>query len=428
MNGTSRARSPRCRKRRGVAVCLLAGLLALVACLVLPSLFQEPGASTAHAGNDGGPYRVHRDIQYSHTSPDPVRNQLDVYQPRRGTDRKPVVIWVHGGGWYQGGKRASVTDKAKRFTREGNVFVSVNYRLSPNYRGESGFRAERVMFPDHPADVASAVAWVSRNIARYGGDRRRIVLMGHSAGAQIVSLLGTDPGFLRPRGVNPAWIRGVISLDAYGLDLPFLADPDVRTLSDTHRGMYWNAFGAPWEPGSARRWRLASASNFADRADPPFLFVVSSDSAWRVREVSRMSRALGQDPSRATLPVGINHRQINLLFGVRHEGNPQTARALAFTRAVTEPALVPRVRLDGPRRFRADRRTGLATARLAVSSRPQGAPLICRLDRRPARRCEGRQIYRVLPGRHVLKVTATDFTGRVRDRAFHRFTVERSRP
>lgn len=427
MGGAGKARFPR-RSRRGISVWLLAGLACVAAGLFLYSSLHEPVVATAQAGNGDDPYRVHRDIQYARASADPVRNQLDVYEPVRARSPKPVVVWVHGGGWYQGGKRASVTDKARRFTREGNVFVSVNYRLSPDYRGEAGFRAGRVTFPDHPADVASAIAWVTRNIAKYGGDRRRIVLIGHSAGAQIVSLLGTDSRFLRSRGVNPAVIRGVISLDAYGLNLPFLADPDIQPLSETHRGMYWNAFGAPWEPGSERRWRQASAIRFADRKDPPFLLVVSSDSAWRVKEVRNMSRALGQDPSRAVLPVPLNHRQINVLFGVRPEGGSQTARSLAFTRAVTLPDLVARVRVTGVRnRYRTDRRTGSASVSLGISSKPRGAPLTCRLDRGPRRPCAGRQVYRVRPGRHALTVTATDFTGRVGDRAVHRFTVERSR-
>ncbi len=422
MKGTVNSGIPR-RYRRGIIACLVAGLLASAG-LVLASAFHEPAVATAQAGGDGVPYRLHGGIRYSHASPDPVRNELDVYQPRRSTGSMPVVVWVHGGGWYQGGKRASVAEKARRFTRERNVFVAVNYRLSPDYRGSSEFTPGRVMFPDHPADVASAIAWVSRNISRFGGDPRRIVLMGHSAGAQIVSLIGTDPRYLRSRGVDPAVIRGVISLDAYGLDLPFLADPSVRALSDSHRGMYWNAFGAPWEAGSETRWRRASAINFADRRDPPFLLVVSSDSAWRIREAKDMSLALGQDPARASLPVRFDHRQINLSFGMRNEGSPQTARALAFARAVTEPGLIPRVRLSKVRqRYRANARSRVAAVRLIARSKPQGAPLACRVDRQPIHDCSGRRIYRLRPGKHVLAVTATDFTGRSRDRTVRRFIV-----
>lgn len=428
MRKPGKAATPRRGFRRGILGCLAIGVLLVASAVVTVSAFHDGAVATAEAGDASTAYRLHRDIQYSHASPDRVRNQLDVYQPRRGSGRMPVVIWVHGGGWYRGSKDASVAAKAQRFTRERNVFVSVNYRLSPDYRDGRGFRPGRVMFPDHPRDVAGAIAWVRRNISRFGGDPRRIVLIGHSAGAQIVSLLGTDPRYLQERGVNPSVIRGVISLDAYGLDMPALADPAIRLLSETHRGMYWNAFGAPWEPGSYRRWELASAINYADRRDPPFLFVVSSDSGWRIREVRAMARALGQDPDRASLPVRFDHRQINLLFGVRYDGSPQTARALAFTRAVTDPGLVPQVRLSGLRaRYRANARTGLAAVTVAARSKPRGAPLTCRVDLRPARHCGGRQTYRLRPGTHVLTAAATDFAGRVRDRIAHRIVVERPR-
>ncbi len=161
---------------------------------------------------------------------------LDVYAKGEGDEERPVVIWVHGGAWCLGDKTNSIERKRDLFLEQDWVLVSVNYRLSP---GPLQFRErrspDRVKYPDHNNDVADAVAWVYRNIEAYGGDKSRIALVGHSAGAHLVSLTGTKPDLLESRGVPFSALQGVatIDTDAY----------DVRADVEEGISMMLNAFG-----------------------------------------------------------------------------------------------------------------------------------------------------------------------------------------
>ena len=114
----------------------------------------------------------------------------------------PVLMYVHGGGWSSGDKDA-VGAKAAYFTAHGFVFVSINYRLIP-----AAWPAQQA------ADVAAAVAWVKENIGAYGGDGRRLFMLGHSAGAHFTALVVSDESYLREVGLGGAALRGVILLEA----------------------------------------------------------------------------------------------------------------------------------------------------------------------------------------------------------------------
>ena len=100
--------------------------------------------------------------------------------------------------------------------------VSVNYRLTvPGTPGSA-------IFPDHYEDVAASVAWVHSNISDYGGDPTRIALFGHSAGADIVSNVITNPTYLDDVGLQLDVISCAGPLDTEGFDKPAAAsgDPD----------------------------------------------------------------------------------------------------------------------------------------------------------------------------------------------------------
>ncbi|MGB0119838.1 MAG: carboxylesterase family protein, partial [Solirubrobacterales bacterium] len=210
-------------------------------------------AGTARAAAD--PYVLKRDVPYADPFSQPGKNLLDVYMPAGPqAGRAPVLIWVHGGGWYQGNKSLAVLPKARRFTKAGFVFVSVNYRLSPRTDSPGNLAPDRIMFPAQPRDVARATGWVSRNIRRFGGDRSRMVLMGHSAGGQIVSLLATSHRFLAAAGVARHQIRGVISLDTADFNVANLTKPASPYWTEDQKVSFWNAFGTPNENRVLDRW------------------------------------------------------------------------------------------------------------------------------------------------------------------------------
>ncbi len=176
----------------------------------------------------------------------------------------PVVLYVHGGGWFKGDK-ANVGRKPEWLTGLGFVFVSVNYRLLPAGR-----------HPANAEDVAAAVAWANRRIAEHGGDPRRVFLMGHSSGAHLVSLIATDERFLAAHGLGLDAIAGVIALDTDCFDV----EARMRALPPGERGLYLAAFG-----GRATTWRDASplAHVTAGEPLPPFLLLTAGESGSRPR-------------------------------------------------------------------------------------------------------------------------------------------------
>lgn len=143
---------------------------------------------------------THADIAYR-TGPDAdlVRHKLDIYVPK-GRKDFPVLFFVHGGGWNSGEKNL-YSKLGELFVKDGFGVVVTNYRLTP-----------AVLHPGHIEDVAGAFAWTFANIAKYGGDPKKIFVFGHSAGAHLVSLLATDPSYLKAEKRTPADVRGVISL------------------------------------------------------------------------------------------------------------------------------------------------------------------------------------------------------------------------
>ncbi len=222
---------------------------------------------------------------------------LDIYPS--GKVNSAVMIYVHGGGWQTGDKK-NVYLKPAAFNARGFVFVSINYRLLPE-----------VTIADEAADVARAVAWVKNNIAEYGGDPTQLWLMGHSAGAHLVSLVGTDESLLQAAGANLSDLRGVISLDTQAYDVPKL----LKTTNNSLRGKYALLFGKTPESWMA----LSPSTHVQSRKDiPPFLIVYSGDISAR----GDLSEAFKTKLVSAGVAVQIvaamdkNHAQVNREIGV----------------------------------------------------------------------------------------------------------------
>jgi para-nitrobenzyl esterase len=114
----------------------------------------------------------------------------------RGGAPLPVIVWIYGGGFVNGGSSPAVYD-GTRFAGHGVVFVSFNYRL-----GRFGFFAHPALSKESPEaplgnyaflDQIAALQWVQRNIAAFGGDPTRITIFGESAGGGSVNTLMISP-------------------------------------------------------------------------------------------------------------------------------------------------------------------------------------------------------------------------------------------
>jgi acetyl esterase/lipase len=143
------------------------------------------------------------DLQYG-TAPDlqgnPVALELDLYQPTGDSvSRRPVIVWVHGGG-FSAGDKSSGADWATAFARRGYVAVSLGYRLlATGPCGGTGPVPEQCYTAAYAAqhDAQAAVRWLRSRSAFLGIDPNRIAMAGESAGAVTSLLVGwrpDDPG------------------------------------------------------------------------------------------------------------------------------------------------------------------------------------------------------------------------------------------
>ena len=144
---------------------------------------------------------------------------LNVWTPARSaSDKLPVMVWIHGGGFQIGASSQSAYD-GQALAEQGIVLVSINYRL-----GVFGFLAHPALNQESPQgvsgnygllDMIAALKWVKRNIGAFGGDPGNVTIFGESAGGTAVCLLMVMPQaeglFQKVISESAAWMFGPIS-------------------------------------------------------------------------------------------------------------------------------------------------------------------------------------------------------------------------
>lgn len=241
--------------------------------------------------------------------PDP-RQGLDVYAPRSRTGAAATAVFFYGGSW-SSGSRAEYGFVGEALAARGFVAVVPDYRLYPQVR-----------FPSFLEDGAAAIRWVRDNIGRLGGDPRRIVLVGHSAGAYNAAMLALDTRYLRHAGVDPASIRALA-----GLSGPY----DFLPLDD---GTAIRVFGAAPDKGATQPVR------FARGGIPAFLATGDDDTTVRPGNTLSLANRLRQAGSPVELRVyeGLAHRDTLLALSVLFRDKaPLLEEMTAFLRARTSP-------------------------------------------------------------------------------------------
>ena len=148
--------------------------------------------------------KVEKNINY--VGNDNLRYTLNVYHKKENLQSQDVVIFIHGGSW-NSGKKETYWWLGRNFAKKDVVTVTINYPLSPTSN-----------YHEMALASAKAVKWVVDNIANYGGNPKRIFMMGHSAGGHLCELINADEQYFKELGItNP--IKGVILNDAFGLDM-----------------------------------------------------------------------------------------------------------------------------------------------------------------------------------------------------------------
>jgi acetyl esterase/lipase len=280
--------------------------------LALPPLGLLLAAAVVLLANEwavGQASRRVADVAYvATTAPDfdAKRHRLDIYQPTaKTTALRPVVLFIHGGSWSSGSKD-DILYKAigRRLAKNGFVGVVISYRLAP-----------QVLVPQQADDCARALAWTVAHIADYGGDPKRLVLMGHSAGGGLAALLATGSDtLLAKHGVPARAVHAVLLDDPAGLDMldyltkmeypndaqylvPFSKDPTV--------------------------WRQASALYHMRAGAPPMSIYIGGETYPSIKNSSEKFQQrltqLGEAPKYTILPGKKHVGMVTQLFWTGNE-------------------------------------------------------------------------------------------------------------
>ena len=211
------------------------------------------------------------------------RHRLDAYVPARAAVSAPVLVFFYGGGWEEG-ERGMYRFVAAAMAARGILTLVPDYRLYPEVR-----------FPAFMEDAAAAVAWAGSFVATQGGDPGRLFLMGHSAGAQIATLLALDPRYLRAAGMARGSIAGVIGL-AGPYDFLPLRSPTLKAIF-----------------GPEKAWPASQPITYVTASAPPMLLAAGTadrvvDPANTQRLAARL-RAAGA-AAEVRLYRGLGHRAL----------------------------------------------------------------------------------------------------------------------
>ncbi|HEX7635056.1 MAG TPA: alpha/beta hydrolase [Noviherbaspirillum sp.] len=268
---------------------------------------EDSGSAPSPAGA-----RVMRDVAYGNDA----RQRFDVYLPAQAKEA-PVIFMVHGGGWKRGDKamRSVVDNKVARWVPAGFIVISVNYRLLPD--------AEPI---EQARDVARALTAAQRQVSSWGGAPGKFILIGHSAGAHLVSLLAASPAMYAESGAM-RWL-GTVSLDSAAFDV-------AQVMQGRHLRLYDRAFGR-----DEAYWKAASPFHALTVAGSPFLAVCStrrSDSCPQADAFVTKASSLGMRAS--VLKEDLSHREINQRLG---EAGNYTQAVEAFMRGL-DPQVAARL-------------------------------------------------------------------------------------
>jgi arylformamidase len=270
-------------------------------------------ATTATWAASGG-LSIERDISWGAQA----GQTLDLYRPDASTPPaltasqarrpgRPLLLLVHGGGWAHGdkGNDRVVENKVAHWTAQGAVLVSINYRLLPQADPMQQAR-----------EVAQALAFVQGRAEAWGVDAERVVLVGHSAGAHLVSLLSADTALALAQGAKP-W-RATLALDSAAMNVP-------EIMQSRHFGLYDRAFGK-----DGAYWREASPWHRLGPAPLPMLLVCSSrraTSCSQARSFADKAVSLGRQAE--VSEQDLSHGEINEQLGL---AGGYTERVDAFLR------------------------------------------------------------------------------------------------
>jgi acetyl esterase/lipase len=238
--------------------------------------------------------------------------RLDVYWPATGEGHS-VLVFVHGGSWRDYNKDL-FAPVAMKLVPEGLVVVIPDYTLYPEARYEQ-----------MAAEVAAALSWTLENAQDYGGDPRRVVVAGHSAGAHLAGLALLDERYLGAHGRRASDLCGLVGLSGvYDLQATY----DYYLARGTEPRLILEVMGG--------RENLAAASpiEYVRANLPPVLLIHGTQDETVPASISREFHAALEQAgarSRLRLLAGAGHADY-LLDAIGQERRPLVADLVAFVK------------------------------------------------------------------------------------------------
>lgn len=293
-------------------------LLRLLCCLLLASAAQAEEPSWADGG--GADIEVRPHLVYQQAGGQDLK--LDLYLPYDRRRPRPLVIWVHGGGWV-GGSREVANLRLLPWLQMGWAAANVSYRV-----------AKQAPAPAALEDVRCALRWLHARADEFRLDRERFVITGGSAGAHLALMAGMlrgssrfdhacpTEGAARWRSGEAPVVKVAAIINTMGItDLPALLSPDA---AGRHYAIEW--FGALAEPARSELARELSPLHQVHDSTPPILsFHGDADDVVPFSQAQRLHAALAA----ASRP-----QQLVAVPGAKHGfDRAQMQQLMASTRA-----------------------------------------------------------------------------------------------
>lgn len=200
--------------------------------------------------------------------------QLDLYLPKSASpQKKPGIVFVHGGGW-RAGYRTNFTPMAIGLAERGYVAATISYRLSPE-----------VQYPAAIHDVKAAIRWLRKNAKKYGVNPEQIAVGGGSAGGQIASLTGVTNGLEKfdPQAKNSSissTVQAIINIDGlsdFTSEAARFHEDDPRKNPSSAGAWFGGRYAEKTE-----LWHEASPTFYVNKSTPPMLFLISAQERFSV--------------------------------------------------------------------------------------------------------------------------------------------------
>jgi acetyl esterase/lipase len=243
-----------------------------------------------------------RDIAYVTNGHE--RQKLDLFLPGAPATARPLVVWIHGGGWEQGSKNGG---PGRALLNQGYAVASIGYRLS-----------QHAVYPAQIEDCKAAIRFLRANAGEYGIDPARIGVWGASAGGHLAALLGTT-GNIRTFDVGEHLDQSSAVqcvLDWFGpTDFLHYGEPPMKAL-DYPRSVVSRLLGGTIR-GNPEKARAASPFYFVHPKAAPFLIMQGDqDPLVPLQQSERLDGALRE--------AGVESH-LEVLPGAKHGGSEFTS-------------------------------------------------------------------------------------------------------